>query len=205
MITQIGVYRLRRFLCASFILFFGFVFSSAAHAQNVTGKKALIVIPSSGFQDQEFDRVKSALEKAGAQITVASISPGQAEGMMGEKVAPDILLTDADAHRYDAIIFIGGQGAIQYWNNGIAQQLAVDAVNNNKVLAAICLAPVTLANAGVLNGRRATVWFSEADKLTAGGATYTARPVERDDLIITASGPTASDEFSAEILRALAR
>jgi len=186
------------------ILFLGFVLN-IAYAQNITGKKALIVISSAGFQDSEFDKVKAVLDRAGAETKTASISPGQAEGMMGKKVSVDILLSDADAIKYDAVIFIGGPGSSQYWNNYLAQQLARDTVNNNRVLAAICLAPVTLANAGVLNGKRATVWFSEADKLTANGATYTARPVERDGLIITASGPTATDEFAAEILRALVR
>jgi protease I len=63
---------------------------------------------------------------------------------------------------------------------------------------------VTLANAGVLSGRRATVFSSEAGKLKAKGAEYTGAKVERDGKIITGSGPEAAEEFGRAIVKALA-
>jgi len=74
---------------------------------------------------------------------------------------------------------------------------------NVQDLAAICIAPVTLARAGLLKGRKTTVWSSEAGKLKAAGAVYTGKSLERDGNIITASGPTAAIEFGSQLLKVL--
>jgi len=58
-----------------------------------------------------------------------------------------------------------------------------------EVLGAICIAPVTLAKAGVLEGKRATVWKSEGETLKEHGADYTGASMEADGKIITADGP----------------
>jgi len=60
-----------------------------------------------------------------------------------------------------------------------------------------------LAKAGLLKGRRATVWSSEAGKLKAAGAVYTAKSLEKDGNIITASGPAAAIEFGSQLLKTL--
>jgi len=94
-------------------------------------------------------------------------------------------------------------GATEYWNNEIAHNLARAALEKNKIVAAICIAPVTLAKAGLLKGKKATVWSSEANQLKSLGAIYTGKPVERDGLIVTANGPQAAEEFGETILAAL--
>ena len=72
-----------------------------------------------------------------------------------------------------------------------------------KVVAAICVAPVTLANAGVLKDKKATVWHGEQGRLTGAGCTYTASSVEIDGSLITANGPTSAGEFGEAIAAAL--
>jgi len=93
--------------------------------------------------------------------------------------------------------------AQEYWDDPVAHAVAQEAVAQGKVLAAICIAPTTLAKAGVLQGKKATVFSSEAEELKACGANYTGTSVERDGLIITADGPKAAVEFAEEITRAL--
>lgn len=68
---------------------------------------------------------------------------------------------------------------------------------------AICIAPVTLANAGILEGKRTTAFPSVESDLKARGANYTGNPVERDGKIITGSGPEAATEFGKTIVAAL--
>jgi putative intracellular protease/amidase len=58
-----------------------------------------------------------------------------------------------------------------------------------KPVGALCYAPVILANAGVLSGKRATCNPAQARALTAGGALYTGRMIEQDGNIVTAAGP----------------
>ena len=166
-------------------------------------KKVVMIIAQDGFRDEEFLQPKEILERNGIEVKVASGSLQQATGMLGAKVRPDILVSDINIRDFDAIVFVGGVGASQYWDDPVAQKLAQDAISTNRIVAAICIAPVTLAKAGILNGKRATVFSSEAGQLKAAGAKYTGRPVEKDGNIITASGPSAAGEFAEEVSRAL--
>ena len=75
------------------------------------------------------------------------------------------------------------------------------------MLSAICIAPVTLANSGVLKGKKGTVWTNEESKieqkLIDKGVNYTGKTVEIDGNIITANGPEAAEEFGKAIVNAL--
>lgn len=166
-------------------------------------KKALLIIASQKFRDEEFLQPKKILEDAGVEVTVASSSLETATGMLGAKVKPDILLEDVRVDEYDAVVFVGGSGASEYWSNPLAHSIAREAEEKGKLLCAICIAPVTLANAGLLKNRRATVFGSEVDKIKAGGAVYTGAGVERDGKIITGQGPEYASEFGKAILEAL--
>jgi protease I len=70
-------------------------------------------------------------------------------------------------------------------------------------VAAICIAPVILANAGLLNGKRATSFSSEKNTLVTKGALVSVNGVESDGKIITAEGPSHATEFGEMILKAL--
>jgi len=166
-------------------------------------KRAAMIIAPEKFRDEELFEPKEILEKAGISVTVASTGLSPARGVKGGTITPQARITELKADDYDAVIFVGGGGASIYWDNPVAHALAGDAVKKGKLLAAICIAPVTLARAGVLTGRRATVWPSEAEQLSAAGAHYTAQPVVKDGNIITGSGPNAAAEFGEEIKKAL--
>jgi protease I len=188
-------------ICAYFAicsLTFG-VFAQAA----AVAKKVVMVIAHDGFRDEEFFVPKNVLEKGGVKIVVASSAISQAKGVLGAKVKPDSLVNDVNINEFDGIIFVGGVGATEYWDSPVAHKLARDAYTANKIVAAICIGPVILANAGILEGKKATVWDSEAKQLRGKGASYTGKGVERDGNIITANGPAAGEEFGEAILEAL--
>ena len=92
---------------------------------------------------------------------------------------------------------------IYYSAGRVALNIARQAVGKGKVLAAICIAPAILADAGVLEGVRATSFSSERGRLRKGGARYTGAAVEWDGLIITGSGPMAASQFGRAIADAL--
>ncbi len=169
------------------------------------GQRVVMVIAHQNFRDEELFITKQALEKSGFKVDVASSSLSVAKGMLGGRCKPDILLKDINLNNYSAIIFVGGSGATEYWDNPMAHRLAQEAVKRHKLVAAICIAPIILARAGVLQGKRATVWSSEAEGLKAAGAIYTGAQVEKDGLIITANGPWAAKEFARTIIETLRR
>ena len=197
--------KILHFLLPFCILIFGFlIFWAQLQEEGVAEmKKAVMIIANDGFRDEELAQPREILEQNGIEVKIASSALSQARGMLGAKVKPDILLTSINAEDFDAIIFVGGQGASEYWDDPLAHRLAQEAIKQNRIVAAICIAPVTLAKAGILKGRRATVWSAEADQLKAGGANYTGEPVEKDGNIITANGPTSAREFGEEIVMAL--
>lgn len=171
--------------------------------EEVAKMKVVMIIAHDDFRDEELLQPKEILEKNGVEVKIASTTLTEAKGMLGAKVKPDILLKDLKLEDFKAIIFVGGVGASQYWDDPVAHRLAQEAIKQNKIVAAICIAPVTLAKSGILAGKRATVWSSEASKLSAYKANYTGKDVEKDGNIITASGPSVARQFGQELLKAL--
>ena len=116
------------------------------------------------------------------------------------EVQPDVVLGDVDAADYDAIVFVGGYEYNR--DDPEAQRIAQEAAAEGRLLAAICIAPITLAKAGVVEGKRVTASMGH-NELREAGAVISSDDVERDGLIITANGPAASQEFGEAIAAAL--
>lgn len=172
---------------------------------NLSGKKIAIIIAFKDFKDEEYLIPRGILEKAGADIRVVSDELGMASGVDGEEVKVDIKLHDLDVSEFDAVVFVGGSGALDHLDNQDSYRIAEDAVSQNKVLAAICISPVILAKAGVLKGKKATVWtdaFNKGPKkiLEENSAEFQDKDVVIDGKIITANGPGAAGEFGKAII-----
>ena len=169
----------------------------------LSGKKILMVIAHKDFRDEEYREPRKVLEDAGAQITVASSSMNACKGMLGMQVKPDLLYTDARAGDYDAVVFVGGNGAQEYWEDPKAHAIAREADKAGKIVSAICIAPVILANAGLLKGKEATVWPSESGQIEGKGARYRKAGVVRDGRFVTADGPASAAAFGKKLVEAL--
>lgn len=172
-------------------------------AQETYAGGVLLVVAQKDFQDIEYNTVRDELAAAGYRVSVAAPQKAAASGVSGTRVDPDLSLSEARASAYLAVIFIGGPGTEDLFDLPDAHRIATETVGQGKPLAAICLAPAILARAGVLAGKRATVYPSVSGDLKAGGATYTGADVEIDGKIITASGPEASHDFARAIIDAL--
>ena len=164
--------------------------------------KVLSVIAPIDFQDKEYGDSKAALEKAGHEVITAS-TINVASGKFGSEVEVDVLLSDVNADDYDAIMFIGGPGSEEYFDDPTALNLAQDFYNAGKLTTAICAAPAILANSGILDEKNSTCWNGVSDILTDNGANYTGKSVETDGLIITADGPMSATAFGGSIANAL--
>ncbi len=174
------------------------------NTQNLTGKKVLMVIAKADFRDEEYLEPYSLLKNEGASITIASESAGPCSSMLGEvEAVADFSIDEVDGEKYDAVVFVGGKGASEYFDSEMAHSIALSAFKAGKVVSAICIAPVILANAGLLKGRKATCFPAVKDRLIDKGVSYTGSAVERDGDIITGEGPEAAAEFAMEVKKAL--
>jgi len=168
-------------------------------------KTLLFVIAHKDFRDEEYEVPRNIFRRLGAKVIVASSDTGIAVGERGLCVAPDTLISQIDTFDFDGVIFIGGMGAMKYWNDENAHRIAKSAARNNKVIGAICVAPVILAKAGVLRWKEATVWESPKTKhiLKQEKVEYVLKPVVTSGNIVTANGPIAAKQFGEEIVRLL--
>ena len=170
--------------------------------------KIAMIIAFREFRDEEYFIPKQILKKAGIEIITCSSSLGKAIGKLGGEAEVDILIKDIRVADYDAVLFIGGPGTQEYIDDETCHQIAREAIKADKILGAICIAPIILAKAGVLEGKKATVWSSPMDKfgvkiLQASGAIYQPEPVVADKKIITADGPMAAKRFAETIIDTL--
>ena len=101
-------------------------------------------------------------------------------------------------------MLIGGVGATRYFFDKGVHALAKEAMDSGRIVGAICLAPVILANAGLLQNRNATVYPIKREDLRKRGARVQTDHLVLDGKLITADGPDAAEGFAAAVAAALA-
>lgn len=171
--------------------------------KKLAGKKILMIIAKAKFRDEEYLEPRKALESEGAAITVASSSLDTAEGMLGLKVKPDVLIGSVKEQDFDGVVFVGGGGSKEYFDSPVAHNLAREFHDHGKLTSAICIAPAILANAGLLKGKKACSFPSSEPALKTHGAVLTGEDAVRDGKIVTAVGPEAAKKFGQKLIEVL--
>ena len=176
--------------------------------EQLKDKKIAQIIAFRDFRDEEYFIPHNVFLASGVQVKTFSNSGGVAIGVEGGEAKVDDLIDNLDVSDFDAVVFSGGSGCLKALDNDKSYEIIHEVVSENKVLGAICISPVILAKAGVLEGRKSTVWYSALDKsaikiLRENGAEFVDENVVRDGNIVTANGPRSAKEFAQEILNLL--
>ncbi|MBI5446751.1 MAG: DJ-1/PfpI family protein [Deltaproteobacteria bacterium] len=172
--------------------------------QNLKGLKVLFLVAPKGFQDDELGKPRKILEAAGAEVVVASSSGGSVSGLSGATLEA-LSIVEARPTEYAGAVAVGGPGAVDLWENGIAHKFFRMASHDGKPIGALSLGVGFLARAGLLEGKAATIWVT-SDALRAlkdGGARYEKKPVVISAGVVTADGPASAESFGnifAELL-----
>jgi len=172
-----------------------------------TKKEAqVLLIVANNFQGIEFEGVKSVLEKQNIPFEVAS-NIKIPESVQGNRIEVDILIPEIEIGKYKALVFIGGPGSIVYFDDSVVLGIVKEAFEKELILGAICIAPIILANANLLKGKKATVWDDGSGeyikRLEEKGAIFVEEDVVKDGNIITANGPHAAIKFGEAIINAI--
>ena len=136
------------------------------------------------------------------EVTVAGLKEGAISGAHSVRVTPDTLIDKVSADDFDVIVLPGGSPG--YANLGKSEKvlkLVREMHERNKYVTAICAAPSVLAKAGVIQGKRATIFPGMEDALT--GAQYSKDRVVIDGRIITSQGPGTAMEFAIKLVEVL--
>jgi len=175
--------------------------------KRLSNKRVVMVIAPEQFRDEELFEPKAVLEREGAAVVVASKRLGKAVGMLGGSYTPEKLLAEVSGREYAAVLVVGGMGSPTHlWEDETLHKILQDAERAGKIVGAICLSGAVLAKAGVLTGRKATVYKTDESvaALRKGGASYVTEDVVVDGRIVTASGPQAATKFGEAVARLLA-
>lgn len=162
-------------------------------------KKIVFVIAQKDFRDEELLTTQRVLASRGIETKIASENLGKAYGRLGAVVDVDLKIDNIKTADFNGIVFVGGRGMAQYLEDIRLLELARQFYRAELIVAAICIAPSILANAGILMGKTATAIPSQEENLKNRGADYTGMQVEADGKIITGKDPSAAEEFGDKI------
>ena len=166
-------------------------------------KKVYIVFANKLFRDEELRVPLEYFKNMGIDLIKVSNKIEKALGKLGMEITPDIKICDISVENADGIILVGGPGTKIFFDDKILHNILNEFFRREKIIASICISPVVLAKAGLLNGKKATVWIDGKQILEQNNAIFIDKEVVVDGKIITANGPKAALKFSHTIYKML--
>ncbi|GAA1586527.1 type 1 glutamine amidotransferase domain-containing protein [Actinoplanes couchii] len=175
---------------------------------SLTGKRVAF-LAADGVEEIEYTEPRKAVEAAGGTAELVSLDTGEIQALNHLDKAGtyqvDKTVRTAKATEYDALVLPGGVANPDFLRaDADAVRFVRDFVAAGKPVAAICHAPWTLVEAGVLDGRTVTSWPSLRTDLANAGATWVDEEVFVDDHLITSRKPDDLPAFCKALLEQLA-
>ena len=162
----------------------------------------VIVLLAEGFEEIEALGTVDVLRRLQVPVRTAGLTGLQVTGAHGISCSADMTLAEAEKLDPAAVVLPGGlPGATNLLASEAVKALLQRTAAAGGVTAAICAAPIVLAAAGLLKGRRFTMYPGFDSYLN--GAVPTAEMVESDGKVVTGKGPGATCLFAAKIAEVL--
>lgn len=142
------------------------------------------------------------------QLSVGLRSPVRTT--FGFDVLAEKLLDEVDVDDFDALVIPGGFGDAGFYEDALSEPF-LDVIRNFDMrqapIAAVCVSALSLAAAGVLKGKRATVYHQIGGKrkaeLESYGAIFVDEPLVIDGHLMTSTGPGTGIELAMKLLERL--
>jgi len=164
-----------------------------------------VLVPlAQGCEELEAITITDLLVRAGITVTTCGLDENPVKASRGITIIPDTCIDKVLNESFDLIVLPGGlPGADHLRDNQSLQTLIKKQASENKYLAAICAAPKALAEAGVLQGKKATGFPGVLAALQDNSITSTSNAVEIDGNIITSRGPGTAMDFALTLIELL--
>ena len=172
------------------------------------GEAHVLIMATDRFEESELFGPREILLGEGARVTLASLGTEEIMGTVhdepGKTIKPDLLIRDATAADYDALLLPGGVGnpdKLRMHEDAVA--LIREFAATDKPIAAICHGPWLLVEAGLLRGKRATSWPSIRTDLKNAGANVVDEEAVTDGNIVTSRKPDDVPAFTQALIEAI--
>lgn len=169
----------------------------------------IAVLATDGVEEVELVEPRKAVEQAGATTELVSLADGDIQAMNSDiepagKHPVDRVVSEVSASDYDAVIMPGGTvNADRLRLDANVLTFVRDTFAADRPVAAICHAPWTLIDAGVLRGRRLTSYPSVWTDLRNAGATVVDEEVVVDANLVTSRSPEDLPAFCSAVVDAV--
>jgi 4-methyl-5(b-hydroxyethyl)-thiazole monophosphate biosynthesis len=161
-----------------------------------------VIVPlAEGFEEIEAVTIIDVLRRAGIEVTTVYLKKNPITGSHAITILADKNIDEISAAEFDCIALPGGMpGSENLKEDSRVIALIRELNSKNKIIAAVCAAPIVLSHAGILAGKRATCFPGYESYLT--GVTISPGPVVRDGKVITGKGPGCALPFALELVEA---
>lgn len=175
-----------------------------SHHNHHTTKKVAILIEN-GVEDAEFQVPYKALKMAGIDVVVLGSRMNETyKGKQGKvSMQPDGTTTETMASEFDAVVIPGGMAPDKMRTNPNTVRFVHEAMQQNKIVAAVCHGPQVLIEADLLKGKQATGFVAVRKDIINAGANYIDEPLVVDGNLITSRLPGDLAIFTTAILSRL--
>lgn len=124
------------------------------------------VLIAEGFEEVEAITLIDLLRRAGYDlVTVSVMDTKEVKGGHNIPIITDDLLENVNFNDTDVLVIPGGAGVNVLSSKDEVLELIKKFNENNKYIAAICAGPKVLEKAGILNGKKITVYPTSEEKI----------------------------------------
>ena len=175
----------------------------------LTDKKIAILADNEGVEEIELKGPRQALKDAGADVYLIAPEEGEIQAFnhldKASRFTVDRAVTDASVEEFDALVLPGGVANpdnLRTDENAVA--FARGFFEAEKPVGAICHAPWTLVEAGVVKDRTLTSWPSLRTDIENAGATWVDEEVHVDGNLVTSRKPEDLEQFCHTVVERIA-
>lgn len=166
---------------------------------------AKVLLPlAEGFEELEAVTIVDILRRGEIEVVVAGLHEGPVRGSRHTVLLPDTVLAAVMDDSFDMMVLPGGLPGSTNLNkdpriHALLQRLTLE----GKGIAAICAAPLVLAGAGLLRGKKATSFPGALSQKNLEGVEYQESGVVVDGRVVTSRGPGTAMDFALTLVEIL--
>ncbi len=168
-------------------------------------KKTVAILIENGVEDAEFQVPYNGLKQAGIEVVILGARMNETyKGKRGKvSVTADATTSEAVASDFDAVVIPGGMAPDKMRRNPNTVSFVQQAMQQQKLVAAVCHGPQVLIEGDLLKGKQATGFVAIRKDMINAGANYADEPLVVDGNLITSRQPGDLAIFTTAILSRL--